>query len=135
MLADEFCTAIVGARVSDIRRLDFTWFFSFDSGWTVATECYWRALTADRIAVSQSDDGQAFGHPKPIDAKAVARKTLTAPASRCDIDPVCGDLLIGFTDGCTLQLFNESAGYEGWRASHGQERTLVAMGGGKVVAV
>jgi hypothetical protein len=135
MLADEFCNAIAGARVSDIRRRDFTWFFDFDHGWTVATETYWRVLTKEDIAASQTDDGQMFGLPRPFDARERARLALGGTVTACSIDPVSGDLSLRFSDGGTLQAFNTSAGYEGWRATDSTGRSLVAVGGGEVVTV
>ena len=133
MLLDEFSNAIVGASISDIERLDHTWSFSFDSGWTVATETYWRVLTRSGIVTSEIDDQQLFGHAQAVSAASLAREALSGKVSGCMIDPVSADLYVAFANGGALQFFKTSAGYEGWRASNTSARSIIAMGGGAVV--
>jgi hypothetical protein len=52
-----------------------------------------------------------------------------------EVDRQTADLRLVFDAGARLDFFNNSAGYEGWQASvliEGKERTVIALGGGKM---
>jgi hypothetical protein len=75
---------------------------------------YWRLIKHEKAALSSFDDRQRYGLAAPIDARAVLRSELDD--RRCTairFDGVTGDLLLDFTEGPRLQVFNFT-GYEIW---------------------
>lgn len=108
------------------------WIFTFSGQCVLRVAAPWRIVSNGQIVVGHADDGQWFGVKEPFDApervmQAVAGQGITE-VSLSDF----GDLTIRFGVGPTLQVFNGSAGYEGWQLSGPGERTLVAQGGGRV---
>jgi hypothetical protein len=93
-------------------------------------------VTLDRIALTSSDDGQQFGLPAPVDAERDARLLLLGKhVVSGTIAKFTGDLSLVFADGTTLQLVQDSSGYEAWQAienTGGGRFTIIALGGGKI---
>jgi hypothetical protein len=94
----------------------------------------WRIVVEGRIALASADDGHKFGHQEPISGEAVARALLgTRPILRATVDRQTGDLSLHFNGATRLDVFRNSAGYEGWRAGYmidGQRWEVIALGGG-----
>lgn len=108
------------------------WIFTFSGQCVLRVAAPWRIVSDGQIVVGYADDGQWFGLKEPFNAgervmRAVAGQEVTE-ASFNDF----GDLTVRFGAGPSLQVFNGSAGYEGWQLSGAGERTLVAQGGGRV---
>ena len=108
------------------------WIFTFSGQCVLRVAAAWRLVSNGQIVVGHADDGQWFGLKEPFDARerimrAVADQGITE-ASFSNF----GDLTIRFGVDPTLQVFNGSAGYEGWQLSGPGERTLVGQGGGRV---
>jgi hypothetical protein len=78
------------------------------------------------------DDGQGFGLSEPLD---VAARVTTALAGTLvadtRTDTKTSDLHLTFGNGCELQLFNDSCGYEGWTAAI-NGLSVIALGGGGI---
>jgi hypothetical protein len=106
----------------------------FELGDTVAlmAECPWRILTS-RIVLTDSDDGQQFGLPAPLDGEKESLRLLSGNRIQdVSIRSVTGDLVIVFESGTTLELLNDSSGYEAWQLFGGATQ-IIAQGGGNVV--
>lgn len=123
--------ALSGAHLRQVELLDHTWFFRFDNDVVIGTETYWRVLANGRIAVAECDHGHQFGLPAPVDAAREARRRLNGPVTSASVDERTGDLRVSFADQAALELFNTSAGYEGWHLTSATGE-FVAVGGGEV---
>ncbi len=122
-------TWLVGRRVNEVEKKDYSWFFRLDDGSSIATESPWRLITADGIAVTSEDHGHQFGLPAPVDAAQVVKACIQdKTVERFELDDRTGDLCLHF--GMTaIQFVTLSAGYEGWRTGHGDQQ-VICMGGG-----
>lgn len=123
---------LIGRQLLSVEKKDYSWFFGFGTGASLATESPWRLIEQGRIVVSSEDHGQQFGLPAPVDAgreflSRVAGRTVEAVSVNSD----SGDLLVRFQEQAYLQLLQLSSGYESWRLSvDGGES--ICMGGGNI---
>ena len=121
--------------VCSIERGEFGWSANLDGGGTITLTGPWRIVAGGRIAFADSDDGQQFGLPAPLDGEAQANRLLAGKAIRkVAIDAQTADLTIEFAGGARLDVFNYSAGYEGWQINLPPERGgmwVIALGGGE----
>jgi hypothetical protein len=110
------------------------WIFAFATSVVLQTSCARRVVAEGHVALGWRDDGHQFGLPAPVDAGARLQALVGASSvNTADVLPH-GDLVIRFGSGATLELFNDSCGYEGWQLHCPGHRSVVAQGGGKVVA-
>jgi hypothetical protein len=123
---------LIGNRVKELGKQNYTWFFDFDGGGNITTESTWRLVTADGIKVTSEDHGQKFGLPTPLDVVDVAKKTIEYQTiNQYTVDPRTGDLILHFEGDCELQFLNLSSGYEAWHIVRGAKE-IICMGGGKL---
>ena len=123
---------IIGRRIKDMGRQDYTWFFVFNDGGSITTESTWRLVTAEGIKVTSEDHDQKFGLPVPLDAIGVLKKTIIEQTiEQYKLEPRTGDLSLLFGNACELQFLNLSSGYESWHIVHGAQE-IICMGGGKL---
>jgi len=109
------------------------WVFSFSSGDALRVDAAWRMRTADRILIGWRDDGEWFGRQAPVEAPAeVLAAVGLALVIQSSAEETSGDLLVRFENGTSLEVFNDSCGYEGWQLSHAAGDTLARGGGGLV---
>ena len=132
MTFEERLATLNGGRLIEVYKKDYDWFFVFDNGVTAHTECYWRVIANGGIAVSESDHGQKFGLPAPLDAGEWAMKCLSSQVLGSKLRDGTSDITIEFANGAVLELFNTSSGYEGWQMSFADGRRFIALGGGDV---
>lgn len=109
------------------------WVFAFEGNITLRVSAPWRIAAGGEIHLGFEDDGQLFGLPAPLDAQerlgelAIGRRVdFVRAASR-------GDLVVDFDGDTSLEVFNASAGYEGWTLHGPGKRWIVGQGGGKIV--
>ena len=123
---------LIGRQLLSVEKKDYTWFFGFGVGVSLATESPWRLIEQSRIVVSSEDHDQQFGLPAPVDA---AREVLSRAAGRtvevASVAADSGDLMIQFPGQLYLQLLQLSSGYESWRLSADGGETI-CMGGGSI---
>jgi hypothetical protein len=75
---------------------------------------FWRLIKGGKASWSSFDHRQTYGGPAPLDARALLRKELSGrPCTRVRFDRVTGDLVLDFSDGVALQIFNFT-GHEIW---------------------
>jgi hypothetical protein len=128
-------TSLQGASVEKVPELEAAgvWHFVFTSGWLMV-ECPWRAVSTGRIVLGSADHGHQFGLPELVDAVSrvlalFQKKTVVS----VDIDGLTSDLTIQFTEDLRIDVFNSSAGYEGWHYCDRQGLELVGAGGGRLL--
>ncbi len=129
--------AMVG-RSCVVNRRDHDWDFAFGPGVSLVISCPWRLVSRDSILLTDSDDEQWFGLPAPVNAEARANALLQDESVQgIEVDGITADLLIRFSDGLRLDVFNNSSGYEGWQAhlqgsleDGTKVSAVIAMGGG-----
>jgi hypothetical protein len=129
---DTYAKPLVGRQFLSVEKKDYSWFFGFGSGVSLATESPWRFIEQGRVVVGSEDHGQQFGLPAPVDAardlqSRAAGRTVEAASVASD----SGDLMVQFPGPAYLQLLQLSSGYESWRLSvDGGES--ICMGGGDI---
>jgi hypothetical protein len=123
---------LAGKRLVEAAKKDWTWFFTFADGGSIATESDWRLVTKSGIEVASEDHGQIFGLKAPVDA---GERVITATKNKKIIDyriaERTSDLVVRFEDDVSLEFLNLSCGYESWRAQHDEEE-VICMGGGQL---
>ena len=125
-------TWLVGKRLKEAAKQDYTWSFTFSDGGWIVTESGWRLVATDGIAVTSKDHGHVFGLASPVDAGAQVH--LAVGAKKIEAVQVAdrtSDLILVFEEGVSLEFLNLSCGYESWRAQHGSEE-VICMGGGQL---
>ena len=125
-------TWLVGKRLVEAAKKDYSWFFTFAEGGSIVTESGWRLVTKKGIDVASEDHGQLFGLKEPVDAAA---RVLIATKEKKILDfriaERTSDLVVRFEDEVSLEFLNLSCGYESWRAQHDAEE-VICMGGGQL---
>jgi len=126
--------AALQGRTCRVTRRDFDWSFDFGDRHHIAVSVPWRVVTADGIAHGNKDDGHSFGLPEPVDGEERTNALLLKQeVVTVALDPQTADLRVTFDGRTRLDIFNSSAGYEGWQAyipAEERELTIVALGGG-----
>lgn len=134
-IAKEFCGQFVGRQLSVIKRHEHSWFFGVSDKEGVLVQSPWRVLAADRIAVTDADDGHRFGLSAPVDAETSAKALLGSnPVLRAEIDPITADLTLTLDNATRLQVLSNSAGYEAWTGWLKSGAQVIALGGGDLAA-
>jgi hypothetical protein len=127
--------SFAGKSLRSIEKVDWSWFFKFDSQHLIVTEAPWRLITPQGIAVSDGDHGQQFGLKQPVDASSRAISCLASTeVQSVTLDEQTGDLRLNFADGTCLQFLQMSCGYEAWRA-HTAGGEIICTGGGQTVLI
>jgi hypothetical protein len=88
-----------------------------------------------RINLGHEDHEQQFGLPAPLDGQQKALALLSSKIVRVIIHESTADLTIDFENGTSLEVFNNSGGYEGWNCSHADGLQIIGMGGGGLATV
>jgi hypothetical protein len=121
-----------GKSLANVEKKDFTWFFTFAQGGSVATESFWRLVTSERLVVASGDHDQIFGLKEPVNA---AKRVMATVGVKKTIDyscsEVCSDLILCFDDKIQLQFLNLSGSYESWRATNDNVQVM-CLGGGRL---
>ena len=121
---------LLNQRLVKVEKKDFTWFFTFAEGGSIATESFWRLVTPERLAVASEDHGQLFGLKEPVDA---AKLVMSAIEGKTIIDyscsDACSDLILCFECKIQLQFLTTSGGYESWRAINNNVGVFCCGGG------
>jgi hypothetical protein len=106
------------------------WSFAFDGAVVLRVSAPWRVAVHDCIVLGGEDHGHAFGLPGPVDAFAHLTAHLGGKRVVAAFASATADVAIDFGDGARLEVFNASAGYEGWQLDGPGERWIVGQGGG-----
>ena len=122
-----------GKTLSAVHAEAYTWHFSFSGGAALCAECPWRIISKGGVALGSVDHRQRFGLAGNVDAAREAGSLLARrEIIEARIRPETCDLTVDFAEEVRLELFNGSAGYEGWNLSSPDGRRLVAQGGGRL---
>ena len=113
--SDRLSDVLVGASLTRIEKLSFSWIFHFGNAVHLSVEGPWRIVSASRILLTSEDDGQQFGLPQPIDAIVNIRQILeNHRVTAVDVDLPSSDLRLQFDNDTVLQILNSSSGFECW---------------------
>lgn len=122
-----------GSKLKDVEARDFDWAFVFDCGVGVVAESHWRLLDEERVIVTDEDHGHLFSLTEPVDAASVLRTELHgANVVRIAFRLPSSDLLLLFSNGCTLEVLVNSGGYENWHVHGSDGSQTFASGGGSL---
>jgi len=125
-------TWLIGKRLLEVAKQDFTWFFTFQDSDRILTESAWRLVTKTGIGVTAEDHGQMFGLKEPVDAAAcVIAATKEKKIIAFRLAERTSDLVLSFEDEVSIEFLNLSCSYESWRAYHDAEE-VICMGGGEL---
>jgi hypothetical protein len=122
-----------GAKLRDVEARDYDWAFVFDNEVGIVAEKHWRLLNAEALVVTDEDHGHPFGLKQPVDAASVLQDALSgATVDTVKFRSPPSDLLLSFSNGCTLEVLVGSLGYESWHV-HGPDGShTLADGGGRL---
>ena len=124
---------LCGSSLESVEADPHSWVFRFSGGATLCAECPWRIIADGGVALGSADHKQKFGLPEPVDAARDAMALLgKRHVSVGRIHPDTCDIVIEFSGGARLELFNGSSGYEGWTLSSPGGRQIIAQGGGQL---
>ena len=125
-------TWMVGQRLDDAARQNFTWWFVLADGSSITTDAFWRLVTPNGIEASASDDGQTFGKHTSFDSITRALEaTKEKKIVGVRVAEHTSDLVLTFESDIRLDFLNLSSGYESWRVQHGSQ-DVICMGGGRL---
>lgn len=124
---------LIGRSFAKVEKKDYSWFFNFDDGSTIATHgSPWRLIAANRIATTSEDDGQMFGLPAPVSAAARVNDAIGQnQIVWFELKNNTGDLIIHFSNNTSLEFLNLSSGHEAWCTCHGEQK-IFCLGGGEL---
>ena len=105
----------MGSECTGIDRRENDWCIQLGDRGTLVIECPWQIISAGRIAHADTDEGQKFGLPEPVDGVARTSGFLSGKKIiAVETGPTTGDLKIQFEGETLLECWNNSSGYEGW---------------------
>ena len=134
-LLDDLEAALTG-RACSVERREYDWLLDLGEGMFVAVSVPWRIVFEGRIAFARDDDAQLFGRSIPVDGEGEARRFFGAKLiTKVTVDRQTGDLALHFGPETRLDVFNNSVGYEGWKARYaigGRRWSATALGGGEM---
>lgn len=135
-LATKKLSPWIGQTCNAVLRRESGWDFQFGNAGWLGASCPWRIIAVAEIAHADTDDGQKFGLPKPVDGADRATGLLSGKKIvAAEVSAVSGDLRVCFEGETVLELFNNSSGYEAWHAiaNDGTKRCeVIAQGGGAI---
>ena len=109
------------------------WVFSFSGQCSLRVAAPWRMISESQIVAGCGDDGHWFGLEMPFDGRERVMRAIAGHVVSEASASEFGDLSVRFGSDSMLQVFNHSAGYEGWQLFGPGERIVVAQGGGRVL--
>ena len=113
-------------------KLDGEWYFKLENEAVLRAGCLWRVLVSGQVALTNCDNNQMFGLKSPVDAAQEATRLLFGrKIVSVALDGGTADLRLHLSDETTLEVLNNSSGYEPWGFSS-KGATLVATASGNI---
>jgi len=124
---------LIGRRCSRIASIA-EGVFAFELGdCGINVACAWRIVENGNVVAAHRDHGQQYGHSEPIDVSARAFELLKGrPVLSGYADDLIGDIHIDFEGSCTLEIFNDSSGFEAWTMTEPSKYVWFAATGGEI---
>ncbi len=120
---------LLGQRLEQVVKDDFSWGFAFSGGLSLRVECLWRLLVTGRVVITSEDHGHQFGLPAPVDCVGELRRRVEGiPITRATVRARTVDISLDFGEVATLEVIATSAGYEAWVLS-GHDVLIVGQPG------
>jgi hypothetical protein len=130
-----FAQALVGRRCL-VEEREHDWTFDFGRGWVLEVAAAWRIVGKDGVIFADRDHDAERLRTWPLGSETFAGKALKKKkVMAVSLDPLTGDLTIAFDETLRLQVFNNSAAFEGWQAHFGIDGhnvSLVGLSGGGI---
>ena len=128
-LLARFAQSLIGRRcIAEHREHD--WSFNFGRGTVITVAAAWRLLTLEGVAFADRDLAEGRPMPWPLGGETAPERLLKRrKVEAVDIDAVTGDLRIQFEGDIRLEVFNNSATYDGWQADFAIDRQAVCLVG------
>jgi hypothetical protein len=121
---------LVGQTVVSVEKIDYSWFFTFSGGDSLATQASWRLVGSKGLIVTSEDHAQQFGLPEPVNAAKILTDDLhSTPITDANYDSRTGDLFLNFCDQKYIQFLQMSFGYESWKLRIGRKE-FICLGSG-----
>jgi hypothetical protein len=115
---------------------EHSWSFDFEGKFGINVQCPWRIVNESGIALGAEDHEQKFGLPKPVDGASLAQQLLSSVAlEEVVVIEKTGDINLVFESGVSLEIFNDSSGFEGWNCATASGRQVIGMGGGSTAHI
>lgn len=105
---------LLGKRLDQVDKDDFSWGFTFSGGLNLRVECLWRLLVSGKVVITSEDHGQQFGLPAPVDCVGELRRIEGVSVTSAKVRAGTVDIALDFGDIATLEVIGTSAGYEAW---------------------
>ena len=133
-----YTQAMVGRRCL-VEAREHDWLFDFGRGWMLQVAAAWRLVGKEGVIFANRDDDAEQLRTWPLGGDTVAGKALKRKkVAAVHVDQATGDLSVVFDETLRLQVFNNSAAYEGWQAHFGIDGhnvSLVGLPGGGIAFV
>jgi hypothetical protein len=109
---------LLGHRLDDVVKHDYSWEFVFSDRICLQVECLWRLVETGKLRATSEDHGHQFGLPAPVDCVAELRRQLVG-ATVEDVKVRAGtiDITLAFGSGRALEVIPTSTGYEAWQVN------------------
>ncbi|NPD69984.1 hypothetical protein HN018_19425 [Lichenicola cladoniae] len=131
----EFEAILVGQECA-ISRREHDWLFTLSGKGSLAVSVPWRVVSQECIEFGSEDHGHLFGLSVPVDGEEICRKLIgNRLVTSALVDRQTADLTLHFGSAIRIDIFNNSAGYEGWDAgvdAGSKSMRGIALGGGDV---
>jgi hypothetical protein len=125
----DISSLLLGKRLEQLAKDDFSWAFTFSDGLGLRVECLWRLLVSERIVITGEDHGRQLGVPAPVDCIGeIQRWVEGVPITSVRVRAKTADFSLDFGDTATLEVIATSAAYEAWLLS-GQDVIMVGRPG------
>ena len=109
-----------------------SYYFLFNEKISLTVTGFWRILIENKINIVSLDNGQQFGHPKPINLIEITTKLLKdKKLKEIKINKETADLTLTFSNNIILEIYISSSGYETYSLSLKEKRYL-GLGSGEI---
>ncbi len=107
---------LLGHRLDDVVKHDFTWEFIFSERHRLQVESLWRLVVSGRLLVTSEDHGHQFGLPARVDCLSELRQQIIgATIENVRVRSGTIDITLDFGSERILEVITTSAGYEAWQ--------------------
>lgn len=114
-MADELLASLCGKRLETVEHPErgAEWRFGFAGGYSLNVGGPWRLVAGGEVRLGSEDHRQQFGLPQPLHAHACLAEFAVGRCVESVATSTLGDLHVHLGEGASIEVFNESCGYEG----------------------
>jgi len=132
-MTDSWTSQLIGLTANTVEQWEgCPCVIQLSGSYTIQIESLWRLLASGTLMRTSQDEGQLFGHSKPVQALAdLSGKLFGRTLTSVEVVQGTADLALHF-DKTTLQVIADSSGYEAWQVVGPAGIVAVGQGGGNV---